>query len=322
MNQTDKITLLQASVRQLRVDECKSINYITKLLRVDRKVLTEKISEWGYQPKNDKKGIKPSTQKFLNKNKQRILSYFNQGFSIGKIAKEIGTTEDLIRAITKYDDGLNKAFEVMKSKKEVGKENSYHEYDVKDIEGEEWKPVLGYESYEVSNMGRIRKYTKRYKSYYLLSQSQNVISKRMYVALSKDGKKENLQVARLVGFAFCKGHSKDNNTINHKDGNVENNKASNLEWISQKPLKRKVNHAKPINYIIEYQGKYNFKTVAAFARFIAKSETQVRRYLREPSRHNIRLISKEHDCNDYSERKYTGKNSGKAPVEIYKFNKK
>ena len=41
---------------------------------------------------------------------------------------------------------------------------------------------------------------------------------------------------------------------------------------------------------ILYKDKYEFKTVAAFARFIGMSETQTRRYLDEPEKHDIKLI--------------------------------
>ena len=44
-----------------------------------------------------------------------------------------------------------------------------------------------------------------------------------------------------------------------------------------------------------YRGKYEFKTVTAFAKFIGKSETQARRWLDEPHKHEIKFLS---NCND------------------------
>jgi hypothetical protein len=314
MNQLDKINLLKDTIKQLRIYECKSINYISQLLKVDRKILNNQIKDWGYVPRNDKKGIKPSTQKFLNKNKQYILSAYNNNIPMSVVAKELGVAETLVSTINAYDDDLKKAFCNMKDRKSLmakeakqsSQNKSHHDYNILYFEGEEWKPILGYNHYEVSNCGRVRKYVKGYNSFYLLTPTKNSVSGRLYITLSNNNKKQNLQLARLVGFSFCTGYSKENNTINHKDGDINNNKANNLEWVSQSTnnkhsynvLKRKVNYAKPIDYIIEYQGKYQFKTVAAFARFIGKSETQARRYINNPKENNITLIKKEHNCND------------------------
>lgn len=110
-----------------------------------------------------------------------------------------------------------------------------------------------------------------------------------------------LKIHRLVAHAFCEGFSEIRNTVNHIDGNKFNNKASNLEWVSQSEnnkhaytaLSRPVNIGKPIDYIISYKDKYQFKTVASFARFIGKSETQARRWIEEsPEKHEIKKIKK------------------------------
>ena len=121
----------------------------------------------------------------------------------------------------------------------------------------------------------------------------------MYVKLYNGTKIKNLQVARLVGHAFVDGYSEKNNTINHNDGNVANNKASNLTWVSQsdnnlhsyKELNRLKVRCKRYNFTkILYKNKYEFKTVAAFAKFLNKSETQIRRYLDNPKKYDIKLI--------------------------------
>ena len=51
------------------------------------------------------------------------------------------------------------------------------------------------------------------------------------------------------------------------------------------------NNKSPFKQII-YKNKYEFKTVAAFARFIGKSETQTRRYLETPSKYEIKIVKK------------------------------
>ena len=51
------------------------------------------------------------------------------------------------------------------------------------------------------------------------------------VNLMIDGKRKGVAVHTLVARAFCDGY-KPGLTVNHKDGDKTNNKASNLEWIT------------------------------------------------------------------------------------------
>lgn len=50
----------------------------------------------------------------------------------------------------------------------------------------------------------------------------------------KGSKEKRAWVARLVAKAFVSNDNPDNNVVNHLDGNKLNNKASNLEWTTQK----------------------------------------------------------------------------------------
>jgi len=181
------------------------------------------------------------------------------------------------------------------------KAKSGRNYDFDLYENELWKPILGYESYEVSNHGRVRKLSKRYSSYFLLNQAPNKNNNRLYVSLFENCKRKNCQVARLVAFAFVSGYDTEHNTVNHKDGNVSNNKAENLEWVSQSENnthayqtlnRRKVNFRKYNFTKIIYKDKYEFKTIEALSRFCKISPTQIRRYIEENklSQHDIVLI--------------------------------
>jgi hypothetical protein len=91
-----------------------------------------------------------------------------------------------------------------------------------------WKDVEGYEEcYQVSDSGEV----KRIKTENSLLQHE---SNRKYlrVTLSKNGKYRKFSVHRLVAIAFIEN---PNNLpqVNHKDGDVLNNSASNLEWCTQ-----------------------------------------------------------------------------------------
>src|SRR5699024_373311 len=105
---------------------------------------------------------------------------------------------------------------------------------------EKWKDIKGYEdSYEVSNLGRVRskertrkfgRATKTFESK-ILKQSED---KDGYyrVNLSKDGKKKRFFAHRLVATAFIETND-DKPVINHMDGNKKNNVVDNLEWCTR-----------------------------------------------------------------------------------------
>lgn len=113
---------------------------------------------------------------------------------------------------------------------------------------EEWKTIKGYEGlYEVSNMGRVHslvgwnghRYVKREKmlSPYVQKVSGNY--KRLIVKLTKDKKKKDFKVHRLVALTFLPPID-GKLDVNHIDGDTFNNKVCNLEWCTQK---ENVNHA-------------------------------------------------------------------------------
>ena len=53
------------------------------------------------------------------------------------------------------------------------------------------------------------------------------------VALCKDGQPRYFLVSRLVADAFCTNSDPSTKTtVDHIDGDKQNNKASNLQWLS------------------------------------------------------------------------------------------
>lgn len=91
-----------------------------------------------------------------------------------------------------------------------------------------WKPIKGYEEYyEVSNYGNVR------------NKRTNYIMKKRY---TKDGyvkatltvnyKSKDYRVHRLVAQAFIP-NIQNKETVNHIDGNKENNNVNNLEWADR-----------------------------------------------------------------------------------------
>lgn len=113
-----------------------------------------------------------------------------------------------------------------------------------DLDNEEWKDICGFKGcYQISSFGRIRSLdrcitqagTDRFMEGRYLSLKRN--NGRGYLNVSlQDGEgstKTNYYIHILVASHFIENtHNKP--TVNHKDGNKNNNHVSNLEWATQK----------------------------------------------------------------------------------------
>lgn len=129
---------------------------------------------------------------------------------------------------------------------------------------EEWRNIPGYEGlYQVSNIGRIRSLDRLVMKWngMRIVHSQIISQIRsgngyMSVTLSRDGKKHQVTVHRLVAISFL---DNPNNlpTINHKNGIRDDNRVDNLEWCSYsennkhafRVLGRNNSHAVPVRCI-------------------------------------------------------------------------
>lgn len=102
------------------------------------------------------------------------------------------------------------------------------------FEKEKWLPVVGYEDlYMVSNYGRIYSIPNDNKVGGILKHHVDKKSGYHFIILSKNHKKFNTSVHRLVAIAFIP--NPDNKpTVNHIDGNKDNNNVDNLEWATYK----------------------------------------------------------------------------------------
>ena len=106
---------------------------------------------------------------------------------------------------------------------------------------EEWREIPEYNNYEVSNFGRVRSKNRiinqfwRKQNYDRIMQGKILKPRKqnggyLLVWLCKDGKSKAYTVHRLVVKCFVAGNGTD---VNHKDGNKENNRADNLEWVNR-----------------------------------------------------------------------------------------
>lgn len=98
---------------------------------------------------------------------------------------------------------------------------------------EEWRSIRGFKDYYVSNLGRIlSKNNKVRASDKILKPTFNKKRGYFWVMLHGVGRRRNLSLHRLVAQAFTP--NPDNKpVVNHIDNDTTNNKASNLEWVTQ-----------------------------------------------------------------------------------------
>lgn len=106
-----------------------------------------------------------------------------------------------------------------------------------------WKDIKNYEGlYQISNLGRVRSLDRVVNS--SGGRVQKIKGKIMAICynkrinvyevhLHKDNKRKCFKVHRLVAEAFIENDDPVNKTtVNHIDGNRENNRVDNLEWLS------------------------------------------------------------------------------------------
>lgn len=105
-----------------------------------------------------------------------------------------------------------------------------------------WKPIKDYEdSYEISNLGRVRskeRYVKTCGNGRRLVKAQIIkpmvcTNGYLEAALSRNKQRKVILLHRLVAMHFI-DNPLNYPEINHKDEDVTNNRADNLEWCTSK----------------------------------------------------------------------------------------
>lgn len=91
-----------------------------------------------------------------------------------------------------------------------------------------WKDAVGYDGYQVSNLGRVRSF-KNNSNGLLLSPAYR--GKYLGLILYVNSYRKNHSVHRLVAITFIP-NPLNKRCVNHIDGDKSNNKLSNLEWCT------------------------------------------------------------------------------------------
>ncbi len=114
---------------------------------------------------------------------------------------------------------------------------------LKDLDGEIWKDVVGFENeYQVSNYGRVKN-KERLVTHYATETGVRILKSRIrklsingegyhHVRLSKNNIVKTIRVHKMVADAFL-NNSNHNLIINHKNFNKLDNRVENLEWMSR-----------------------------------------------------------------------------------------
>ena len=94
-----------------------------------------------------------------------------------------------------------------------------------------WTPVKDYENYMIHSYGKIGKKDKNGNIKELKLKLHNSVYS---INLCKNGNKKTFNIHRLVAINFVNKNMKNDNdlltNVIHKDNNVLNNRADNLEW--------------------------------------------------------------------------------------------
>lgn len=127
-----------------------------------------------------------------------------------------------------------------------------------------WKDISGYDGeYQVSNLGRIKSVARlttrpcqygirEYRIPEKIMRTRFGTSGYLCVNLHHEGKQVTEMIHRLVALHFCNGY-RDGLVVNHIDEDKTNNRADNLEWVTQTAnvnhgtaIQRKKKHPKAV----------------------------------------------------------------------------
>lgn len=109
---------------------------------------------------------------------------------------------------------------------------------------EEWRTVPGFDDYEASDQGRIRRRTPSMGTRVGRIKTPHINQKGYHwVSLIRDGRRVSTMVHIAVALAFV-GPRPAGHETNHKDGVKSHNIPENLEWVT---------HAENMAHAVEHQ---------------------------------------------------------------------
>lgn len=278
------------SIRKL-AKEGKSVNSISKILNINRGMLSQYVKEKGIVIKVYKPKPKPSNIKLYNKYKDRVKKLAVDGFSHKQIIETLeDLTSDKLYIFRRYDEELDKlirdnnadALTNLKNNSYRTKRIKYYQFD--DLPNEVWKQSKSQPRYWVSNMGRIKSYLRGLDCFRLLKPEINCRNGYVHCPLGR--------LHRVVATMFIpKPESSEKLEVNHINGIKTDNRVENLEWVTPK---ENMKHAMEVLCIRKYSpvlgrfrkvrvdDKYEFSTFKACYKFLGfESVEQLSKLFRE-----------------------------------------
>lgn len=142
---------------------------------------------------------------------------------------------------------------------------------MKSFEGERWKTVKGFERYQVSNHGRVKRLPFSFlgSNGSIKKKHDTVIVKQfnsrkgyptVFLSIPNTGKTKGFRVHRLVVEYFYKGFNSKLH-VDHLDMNKENNHISNLEMVTNAENLRR-SHSYGSHSTLEVRNKSRPRTVS------------------------------------------------------------
>lgn len=152
-----------------------------------------------------------------------------------------------------------------------------------------WKDIPGYEGYyKASDKGNIKSLVFQSNLYNKKIKREKVLKQKIgkdntcRIELWKDGEHKTWSVHRLIGMTFLENKNYKELTINHKDGNRQNNNVDNLEWVSladniRHGFKNKLYSNQKETTIIDKNNnkKYVFNSMSSASAFIGFKEKYI-----------------------------------------------
>lgn len=182
-------------------------------------------------------------------------------------------------------------------------EEIYKILDLNNLEGEEWRDVVGYEGkYQVSSLGRVKSLIDEYGHYRekIMKQCFNKFG-YLRVGIRKDGKQKNCPVHRLVAIAFIPNPNPNNYTcVNHKDECKTNNCVDNLEWCDHKYNNIYGTRLERIDYKA-IAAKIDYKAISEKQRNRQDQSKKVYQYTKDYKLVNVWESTKEVGRNGYTQ---------------------
>lgn len=173
----------------------------------------------------------------------------------------------------------------------------FKQLSLANIDGEMWKPVMGFEGmYMVSNFGRIKSLPRLgkvgQKVFSRIMKQANSKQKYLSVELSTNFKTKIFLCHRLVGMAFIP-NPLNKPCINHINGIKTDNRVENLEWVSHKENNE---HAKITNLVPLGELHTSSKITNKDALFISKSNMSTAQLAKKYNLSKTTVLSIKNGC--------------------------